>query len=49
MASQQGNERENDLFQKLASLGISFIVENGMRDLGFPKTPDALLSVPVGK
>lgn len=42
-----GLEKEQELFCKLKDLNIDFIVENGMRHLGFPKTPDVLLTIPV--
>lgn len=42
-----GSEKEQELFCKLKELNIDFIVENGMRHLGFPKTPDVLLTIPI--
>ncbi len=42
-----GAQKEQELIQKLRSLKISFMMEKCMRNLGFPKTPDVLLSVPI--
>lgn len=44
-----GEEYEAILIQILSSLNVPFIEENGMRKLGYPKTPDILLPVPIGR
>lgn len=42
-----GVEKEQELIKKLQEHKIDFMMEKGMRNLGFPKTPDVLLSVPI--
>jgi CDAN1-interacting nuclease 1 len=46
-SSRIGKEMEGRLFAELDKLNLAYMSETELFKLGYPKTPDALLSLPI--